>query len=110
MQSYEWLNNIYENVYNDISTQYLPQSLSKSFPTAIYSCLPSIEIKYKNNLKDMLLNTYVNFHDIPLRFNLDIYTEDRVDWRQSGPNCIQDLQIEKFINKQNRNGEGDCII
>ena len=72
-------NNIYENVYNDISTQYLPQSLSKSFPTAIYSCLPSIEIKYKNNLKDMLLNTYVNFHDIPLRFNLDIYTENRVD-------------------------------
>ena len=51
MQSYEWLNNIYENVYNDISTQYVPKSLSKSFPTAIYSCLTSIEIKYINGVE-----------------------------------------------------------
>ena len=47
----------------------------------------------------MLLNTYVNFHNVPLRFNLDIYTEDRADWRQSGLSHIWDLQIEKFINK-----------
>lgn len=56
-----------------------PQSLSKLFLRVIYNCLPSIKVKYEKNLQDILLNAYINFHDIPLRFNLDIYNEDRVN-------------------------------
>lgn len=54
------------------ATQYMLCSLKKLFPIVIYSCLLSIKITYSKDLQDILLNEYINFHDSPLRFILDI--------------------------------------